>query len=249
MRCAMLHQLWRNGAHRLRHRDLELNKEARLSGPTRSVRGLVREPTGERGRGEASTMAGRMGGRGTQSALLELNMLMSACSQRRTGHVACGRPRARWRTRRAWAQRRRSGASGWLGRARDGGRERGCVVWPVSATVQTASYSVQMRENERKQICSSQADQHTRKLYTTRPSSLLVSHRHPCLWVSCVSWGFGGGFGAVLSARMPLSLHPGCAASSKLPPQGHLHGLLGLVSLDRAYRLLCVYIHTCNGLE
>ena len=134
----------------------------------------------------------------------------------------------------------------------DGGSEQERDQWivcAVSATVQTASYRVQMRENERKQICSSQADQHTRKLYTTRPSSLLVSHRHRCLWVSCVSWGFGGGFGAVLSARVPLSLHPGCAASSKLPPQGHLHGLLGLVSLDRAYRLLCVYIHTCNGLE
>ena len=193
MRCAMLHQLWRNGAHRLRHRDLELNKEARLSGPTRSVRGLVREPTGERGRGEASTMAGRMGGRGTQSALLELNMLMSAVSQRRRKRpclICAFAPLAR-------PARTTAVATSMVQTAMMGGREMVvCLVWPLSATIQTASYRVQIRENERKQICSSQADEYTNKLPTTTPSPT------PRCLVPCL--GFLNSHGVRYGVRMFL---------------------------------------------
>lgn len=55
----------------------------------------------------------------------------------------------------------------------DGRRRVGSLVCPISATVQTDSYRAQMRENERKQIWSSQADEHRDKLPTTRPSSPL----------------------------------------------------------------------------
>ena len=53
------------------------------------------------------------------------------------------------------------------------GAGSGCCLCS-SATVQTASYSDQMRENERKQICSSQANEYTYKRPTTKPSSMAV---------------------------------------------------------------------------
>ena len=52
----------------------------------------------------------------------------------------------------------------------DGRRKRRGSCLSISATVQTASYRVQMRENARKQIWLSQADEYTNKLPTTRPS-------------------------------------------------------------------------------
>ena len=63
----------------------------------------------------------------------------------------------------------------------DGGNEQERDQWivcAISATVQTASYSGQMLENQRKQICSSQANEYTYKLLTTPPSpTSLLDHR------------------------------------------------------------------------
>lgn len=60
----------------------------------------------------------------------------------------------------------------------EAGARSGCCLC-TSATVQTASYNDQMRENERKQICSSQANEYTYKRPTTRPSPMPATRSPP----------------------------------------------------------------------
>ena len=101
---------------------------------------------------------------------------MSATSQRRTGHVSHARLSARclpWCGGR-WGRRRRAHG---VGGNETGARSGRCLC--SSATVQTASYNDQMRENERKQICSSQANEYTYKRPTTRPSPMRVTRSPP----------------------------------------------------------------------
>lgn len=59
-----------------------------------------------------------------------------------------------------------------------GGRERVAHCLCTSATAQTPSYNVQIPENQRKQICTGQAEEHTYKRPKTGPSrrSLFPPH-------------------------------------------------------------------------